>query len=255
MNSSGALQLTDRSINNARFTIDRDYGLFLNYQNEDTQRFSWALKSAISTGDGRNYTRNADTKLAYTTRLELYPLGAFLGNGTLFEGDIKREETPKLLLGATYHYNQGAKRTRGQTGSDLYESRALTSIHLDAMLKYRGISFQTAWMNRTTENPITVDALNQELTNFVQVGSGYDFQLSYIFPSDYEIIGRYSFLKPGSKIKELEPEREQISFGLTRYIWEHALKLQTEVTNTRLMFPDSSTASDWYIRFQIEIGI
>lgn len=54
VNSSGALQLTDRSINNARFTIDRDYGIFINYQDEDTESFSWGLKSAISTGDGRN---------------------------------------------------------------------------------------------------------------------------------------------------------------------------------------------------------
>lgn len=33
LNSSGALQLTDRSINNARFTIDRDYGVHAYYLN------------------------------------------------------------------------------------------------------------------------------------------------------------------------------------------------------------------------------
>lgn len=255
INSSGALQLTDRSINNARFTIDRDYGIFINYQDEDTERFSWGVKSAISTGDGRNYTRNPDTNLAYTTRLELYPLGAFLGNGALFEGDIKREQTPKVLLGATYHYNQGAKRTRGQTGSDLFESRDLTSIHLDAMLKYQGFAFQTAWMNRTTDNPLTVDFEDPSLTNVVQTGNGYDFQMSYIFPSDYEIIGRFSAQAPGRIAKNIEPKTEQISFGLTRYIWEHALKMQAEVSQTRFTFPDSSSRNDWYLRFQIEIGI
>ena len=31
VNSSGALQLTDRSINNARFNIDRDFGFFINH--------------------------------------------------------------------------------------------------------------------------------------------------------------------------------------------------------------------------------
>ena len=47
VNSSGALQLTDRSINNARFTIDRDFGLqayYLNNLSEAEKTLEQALK-------------------------------------------------------------------------------------------------------------------------------------------------------------------------------------------------------------------
>ena len=39
VNSSGALQLTDRTINNATFTIDRDYGLQAYYLKERSDRY------------------------------------------------------------------------------------------------------------------------------------------------------------------------------------------------------------------------
>src|SRR5690606_2365488 len=39
VNSSGALQLTDRTINNARFTIDRDFGLQVYYLSSKSNTF------------------------------------------------------------------------------------------------------------------------------------------------------------------------------------------------------------------------
>lgn len=255
VNSSGALQFTDRSINNARFNIDRDYGIFLNFQEEHRNQFSYAIKTAISTGDGRNYTRNSDTRLAYTGRIELFPMGTFQSNGFLFEGDLKREETPKVLLGATFHYNKDARRTQGQLGPSLFETRDLRSIFLDGMLKYRGFAFQTAYMNRYSENPLTFNPQDQTLFNFVQTGHGLDFQASYLFPSDYEIAARFSTLQPGSKIKMFQPQIDQYSVGFTRYIWEHALKLQTELTATQTNHPVNGKTTGWYARFQVEIGI
>src|SRR5690606_22221962 len=60
INSSGALQLTDRSINNARFNIDRDFGLQVYYLNEYESKFSYNVKTAISTGEGRTWTNEPD---------------------------------------------------------------------------------------------------------------------------------------------------------------------------------------------------
>src|SRR5690606_26574242 len=54
VNSSGSLQLTDRSINNARFNIDRDFGLQAYYLHEEKELFSYNIKTAISSGKGRN---------------------------------------------------------------------------------------------------------------------------------------------------------------------------------------------------------
>jgi phosphate-selective porin OprO and OprP len=255
INSSGALQLTDRSINNARFTIDRDFGLHLYYIRENINRTSFNIKTAVSTGNGRNWTHDPDTRLAYTGKFEFFPLGAFQRNGTLFEGDLVREQTPKVMFSSVYHFNAGAQRTQGETGNVLFEQRDLTSVLLDAMMKYRGLAIQLAWMTRRTDDPVTVKPENPDDTRFVFTGEGYDAQVSYIFPRNIEIIGRYSVQNPADSIRELVPDSHQYSFGITKYIWEHALKLQSEITKNRQEYPDGGVANGWYLRFQVEIGI
>ena len=97
VNSSGALQLTDRSINNARFTIDRDFGFQAYYLNENKDKFSYNVKTAVSTGEGRNWTKSADDGVALTGKLELMPFGSFKKDGTNFEGDVAREKTPIIF--------------------------------------------------------------------------------------------------------------------------------------------------------------
>ena len=254
VNSSGALQLTDRSINNARFTIDRDFGLFVYHLNEDESRFSYNLKTAISTGNGRNWTNNPDTGLAYTGRMEIFPFGVFQNNGMLFEGDLAREQTPKLLIAGTYHFNKNAIRERGQLGKTLYEKRDVTTVHLDAMLKYNGWAIQSAYMSRQSGDPVTMNVADPMMRRDVAVGDGFDLQFSYLFPINIELIGRYSTQSPGDGIKDRSPFTDQYSFGLTKYIWEHALKLQGEITRTDQRLEEDKR-STWYARFQVEIGI
>ncbi|MCB0436525.1 MAG: porin, partial [Mangrovimonas sp.] len=90
---------------------------------------------------------------------------------------------------------------------------------------------------------------------YVFTGHGFDAQLSYLFLNNYEIIGRFSHQNPHSDIELLAPKTNQYTLGITKYIWEHALKLQAEVTNTHFQYFDHSKINDWYIRFQVEIGI
>lgn len=255
INSSGALQLTDRSINNATFNIDRDFGLHMYYLNEKSNQFSYNIKTAISTGEGRNWTKEPNNGLAYTGRLELFPFGSFKDNGTLFEGDIKREETPKLMLSGVYHYNDSAKRTAGTIGNELFEQRDMQSLLFDVIGKYNGWAFEGAYMMRIADNPITINPEDALDTRFVYTGKGFDTQLSYLFLNHYELIGRFSHQKPHEDIEMLAPKTNQYTLGITKYIWEHALKLQAEVTNTDFHYFDSTKKNDWYVRFQVELGI
>lgn len=255
INSSGALQLTDRSINNSRFNIDRDFGLQVYYLNESKNAFSYNIKTAISTGEGRNWTLEPDNALAYTGRLELFPFGSFQDNGTQFEGDIKREQSPKLMLSGVYHYNEKARRTQGTLGNDLFERRDMTSLLLDAIFKYNGWAFQTAYMKRMADDPITVNPDDISETQYVFVGDGFDTQLSYIFENNYELIGRFSHQTPHDHIKNLTPQTNQFTLGVTKYIWEHSLKLQAEITKSDLKYFDHTDKENWYFRFQVEIGI
>ncbi len=253
VNSSGALQLTDRSINNARFNIDRDFGVFINHINEKKDLFSWNVKSAISTGDGRNYTKSPDNGLAYTSKLEILPFGKFGKDGVYFEGDQYRESSPKLMLSAAYHYNHKAKRQAGVLGSDLYEARNLRSIFGDVVFKYQGYSFIASYMDRYTSDPITTNK-NGDISR-VFIGSGLDFQTSYLFKNNFELIGRYSIIHPDDKISTRFPDHKQYSLGLTKYFWEHAFKMQIEASLDRLDYANGPSDENVYVRFQVEMGI
>jgi hypothetical protein len=255
VNSSGAIQLTDRSINNARFTIDRDFGFQAYYLNEIKDKFSYNIKTAVSTGEGRNWTKSADNGVALTGKIELMPFGSFKKDGTNFEGDLAREEKPKLLLSGAFHQNNLARRTQGQLGNDLFEQKTMKSIMLDAMLKYNGWSLMSSYMSRSANDPIAFNPVNNSEFNYVPVGSGMDYQLSYVFPTNYEIIGRFSTQNMHNDIKALTPDSKQYSLGVTKYLWEHAFKLQGEVTLSDLDYFDGRNKQNWYVRFQVEIGI
>lgn len=255
VNSSGGLQLTDRTINNAKFTVDRDFGFQAHYLQENLEKFSYTIKTAVTTGEGRNWTKSNDNGVALTGKLELFPFGSFKKDGTSFEGDIAREMTPKLMLSGAFQQNNHARRTQGQLGEDLFEQKTMKSVLLDAMLKYNGWAFMSAYMSRSSDNPITVNPEDASDIQYVFTGSGFDYQLSYLFPTNYEIIGRFSTQKVNEDIREFAPDTKQYSIGVTKYIWEHAFKLQGELTLDDLSYFDGSSKKNWYLRFQVEIGI
>ncbi len=255
-NSSGSLQLTDRSINNAKFTIDRDFGIQAYYLNEDLEKFSYNLKAAVSSGEGRNSNKSANDGVAVTAKAELFPFGAFEKDGTYFEGDLVREKSPKLLLSGGFQQNNHALRTQGQLGDDLFEARTIKSVFIDAMVKYQGWAAMSAYMSRnTSESAFTTNPLDTSDFNYVYTGSGFDYQLSYVFKNNYEVAGRYSLQKVHREIEQLAPDNKQLSFGVTKYIWDHKFKLQTELTYDMLDYYDGSSKNNWYVRFQVEIGI
>jgi phosphate-selective porin OprO and OprP len=256
INSSGGIQLTDRSINNTRFNIDRDFGFQAYYLNEKKNNFSYNIKTALSSGEGRNFTDKTDDGVALTGKIEILPLGIFEKDGTNFEGDIVRETKPKLMLSGAFSQNNNAKRTQGQLGDDLFETRTMRSVLLDGMFKYNGWAAMASYMSRTTsKNAITFNPNDLTESNYVFVGKGFDYQLSYNTKSNYEFIGRYSRQKIGNDIKNLVPDTQQFSIGVTKYIWEHTFKLQSELNFDKLTFYDGNTKNNMYFRLQIEIGI
>lgn len=255
INSSGALQLTDRSMNNADFNIDRDFGFQVQHNNKKKDNFSYSIRGAISSGEGRNWTDYKDTGLAYTGKIELMPFGAFKNDGTNFEGDILKEEQPKLMVSGAYSFNHKAHRTQGQLGEELFETTNIKSLFFDAIFKYKGFAAMYAYMNRNADDLMTYNPEDFSDLRYVYAGYGQDFQASYTFPKNYELIGRFSTQKVDKDIFEFTPNKNQWSLGLTKYIWEHAFKLQAEVTYETLKYFNADKQNNWYARLQVEIGI
>ena len=92
--SSGALQLPDRSIVNALFTLDRDMGLFGTWDNKSEHQ-PLLFKAAITTGEGRN-ANPGDEGLCYTGRVEWMPLGTFAVSTN--EKDVEPSQVVQLAV-------------------------------------------------------------------------------------------------------------------------------------------------------------
>lgn len=252
--SSGEQQFTDRSIVNATFNIDRDFGTQIHYAN-NFGKFNFAIKGAVSSGEGRN-SNISDGGLAYTTKLELLPFGKFTNRGDYFEGDLEREDKPKMSLTAGFHYNENAMRTAGTLGRDLYQSRDLSSFIADFLLKYKGFALSSEYVTRETSNPITLSA-DLKSTRFVYVGSGFLAQLSYCFKNKVEIAGRYAIITPKSSISALDVQKEETGVGITKYLNKHRIKIQGNLfyLSDKNIETSIYTSKRWNAVFQMELGI
>jgi len=258
VNSSGDLQLIDRSLNNAIFNIDRDFGLQFHYTNYLVGSSIYALKGAITTGEGRNWLTSPGAFLAYTGRAEFFPFGAFTNRGDFFEGDLAREPKPKLSVGAVYSFNDGALRTAGQRGVEMTDAKDITSIFFDFLFKYRGFALSAEYASKYTQDPLSFNAAKPEQAVFVFNGQGYFLQSSYLFLNNYEIVGRYDRVHADKSISAFVPLNSSLyTLGVNKYLRGHRLKFQVDATyivnqpfDTPTVFNDS-----WQFRFQIELGI
>lgn len=249
--SSGALQFADRSIVNGALTLDRDVGIFANWQGNQGDLF-YILKTAITSGEGRN-PNETNKGLAYTARLEVLPLGKFTDDGDYFEGDLVRENKPKVSLAGVIHWNEDAIRTQGQLGKSLYSPRDLFAWQADALVKYRGIALSSEYLYRSTDSSITVSPEDSSKIRYVVSGWGINTQLSYCFENLWEVALRHSYLEPDRSISAFEHTRRQVAVGVTKYLSRHKVKLQSDITYE---FPNAQASPGFYqVRFQVEVGI
>jgi len=249
VNSSGDLQLVDRSIVNSTFNIDRDFGFQIYYKIPKL-----TLRGAISTGEGRNIS-NSDNGLAYTGRIELLPFGQFTNGGDYFEGDLAREPKPKVSAGFTYSSNQNATRTGGQLGVFLFTPTDIITSAADFLYKYKGWAFAAEYMNRSSPAPVSINDEGDE--RHVYVGHGLNLQGRYIFKNNFEFVARYSEVDPDKEIQDLENREQQYTVGVNKYFKGHRVKLQTDLTYQQDQLANNHAfAHDfWIFRFQIEVGI
>jgi phosphate-selective porin OprO and OprP len=253
--SSGDQQFFDRSIVNARFTLDRDFGFFGHYTTPYV-----IFRGSLTSGEGRN-SDLSNNGLAYTGRVEFLPFGRFTGENDYQEGDLEREEKLKVSLAATYSQNDRALRTQGQLGNDLYSARTMDAVEFDLLAKYNGWAWYTEFMNRSTSNPITVNPNNSSQISAVYEGQGFMSQMSYLFKNNFEIAARYATSKPSSKLYENaeapslnEKQAENYELGVTRYFYGHRLKVQGGIMYSKLTdlrtdsFADGFYSGVWLVQ-------
>lgn len=257
--SSGDQQFYDRSIVNANFNIDRDFGIFAHLTKDH-----FALRGALTSGEGRNSLISPNNGLAYTGRFEWLPLGRFTGDNDYVEGDLAREKSPKVSIAATYSYNDKALRQAGTLGNDLYEERSIDNYSFDALLKYNGWAWYSEFANRSVVDPITVNSSDPTKTRLIVEGTGYMSQLSYLFKNNFEVAGRFASVIPNESIYN-DPsfpgininQTDQYEFGVTKYLNGHRVKIQGFMVyyQQKDLRTNLSGPSAWSTVFQIELGL
>ncbi len=251
--SSGNLQQVDRSLLNSRFNIDRDLGVQLRHKWNVSDNFVVKEIFSIAQGEGRNITTGNLGGHQYTGRVELLPMGNFTSKGDYSGSDQKREEKPKLAIGATYDHNNNAVKNRSNQGSYMendmgfYETN-INTLFIDAMFKYNGFSLMAEYADRDADDPFAKNSNGTLTGDEVQVGKGLNLQAGYLFPSNWEVSGRYTNIELDENITGKVPEN-QYTFGVSRFIVGHKLKIQSDIS---LLQIDNSNDQIMY-RLQFDI--
>ena len=243
--SSGNLQFVDRSRLNSRFNIDRDMGLQLTHHMTLGKQFYIKEWACLTQGEGRDVTSGFNGGFDYTFRVEMMPFGKFKSKGDYVGADLKREEKPKISIGASYDLNVNAVRERGQNGSYIYDTdgslvgKTLKTAFVDMMFKYKGFSVMAEYANRQTadgDNDVYGDSLN--VIGTMYTGQALNVQAGYVFKNNYEIALRMTSIRPDMNVSSNENE---YGIGFSKYFVGHKLKIQTDI-NYRQRYTYGSTA-------------
>lgn len=245
--SSGALQFVDRSSHNAQFNIDRDFGFQLHHHFNVADNFLIREKLAFSQGEGRNVISGNLGGYQYTAKIGIFPFGDF----TL--EDPTYEKMPKFMISGAYNLNNNAVKTRGTVGSYMINDTGLyrtniNSLFLDAMFKYKGISFLGSYAQRDAKDPIAKNSDGSPTGTVVQVGEGFNFQAGYLFPGNWEVAARYTHLKWSFDQESSLPE-SQYTLGVSKYVVGHNLKIQSDLN----YLTNTNSVRELFCRLQIQV--
>lgn len=251
--SSGNLALVDRSLLNSKFNIDRDLGVQLRHHFTLAGNFIVKERFAISQGEGRNVTKGNLGGHQYTSRIEFLPFGNFTKKGDYSGADLLREQTPKLMVGIVYDQNTNAVKTRSNMGSYITTNEGfyqtdINTLFIDTHFKYRGFSIMGEYADRKADDPIAKNEDGTLTGDVVNVGKAINLQMGYVFPSNIAITGRYTNVK-FDEIVSSKNDITQYTFGVSKYVAKHKLKIQTDATY------ENTVASNNKIIYRLQFDI
>jgi hypothetical protein len=124
----------------------------------------------------------------------------------------------------------------------------LHTVFIDAIFKYRGLSFQSEYAHKSAKDNIIAAS---ELGNLrYATGTGFVFQAGYLFENNLEPGLRYTRIRSDSQEFSSIREVNAYTIGLSRYIKNHNLKVQTDVS-----YRDRLTGDDFLeYRLQVEMA-
>lgn len=224
LNSSSAMQFTDRSAVTSEFTLDRDVGVTL--LSEDLFGMDGTLLYALGLhgGEGRNPSMSG-TGLLLSARVGVRPFGGF---DDLSEADLSRSPEPRLGLYAGVARNWDATRARGSHGDHFVQGSAdYTHFLVDGLFKWNGLSVSGAFHLRTSDNAMLDDILIGP-GGPTRTGWGFYGQVGYVFAPELEVVARYNQVRGFEDRPTSLLDLTEIGAGFGWYLMDQDLKLQAD---------------------------
>ena len=263
------LQFTDRSLLSQNHTnsYGQEFGLFI--ETTFGEEFILSPKFAVTSGDGRNSfgedSRDSDLGgVKFGARLDLYPFGNF-SKGNEGSVDLVGEQKLIMELGFAYSKNIGTSHRTGNGHGDImfYDADGNNNlpdyekIFVDLLLKYKGFSFLAEYADAAASglNQTYTDTFNllipQQISEYLVLGSSYNFQLGYIFQNDIGIDFRYEFSTPEFTNEINSPyensilqDFENMSFGISKYFDNNNLKIQIGASSIKYFYGNETTIAE-----------
>jgi hypothetical protein len=238
--------------------------------------------ASITSGDSRSGLQRNYGGFKYGVRIDYLPFGKFARFGEFYMDDLYREEKPKLVIGVVYSYNESATSATGTNGgrwlyADATRNSLLPSYRkfgADYLFKYNGFyslgSFVSTHANVpngikgeyrlngtfiTYPTTQTEDQTKNIVLSRLNLGSGFNTQVGYVFQNNWSLSGRYSFLNADGFGTGLANENKYYSMVATKYLSGHNLKLQFEVGYNELKQSLKTTTQNGTYYSQIQFTI
>jgi len=219
---SNTLQLVERSRVTSAFASIREFGFFFDARLRLRNGSYIKPYLTLTNGDGQNVFGPDFGGFKVGGRIDYLPFGLFTNFGQYRQGDLVRENAPKLVIGGVWNRNYGMSSRRGRGSGDILyldkDGEVLlpdyTKYGIDFMFKYRGFSMLGEFHASEAEVPdeITTRVRNdgsrsttfdvngeQNVENYVKgrmmLGQGYNLQMGYIFRNLMSVDARFTYIE------------------------------------------------------------
>lgn len=279
-----SLGFTERSAVSGAFDAIFDYGL--RYKGRYRLGGKKVLKPyfSITTGDSRSSLQRNTGGFKYGFRLDFLPFDEFVRGGEYYMEDLQREQKPKLVFGVIASYNDGASSAFGVNGGRFIYGDSLQNVLLptytkfgfDYLFKYKGFysmgslfatqatvptNIKGEFRLNGTFNRYSIAQTEAQTQNVVlsrlNIGTGFNMQMGYVFPSDIAVGFRYTQLNSKVQSARFDDYNKFYSLVFTKYLADHNCKFQLEFGHDNLNDPILKLTQDgnYYAQFMFTIQL
>jgi len=248
INSSGKLQLVDRTIADSYFNAGRDIGVALHNGYENSPTFEYAVGVFNSTGDKPSFSGNVT-------------IDPTTNQGTVSGGKFSNvPETYNPAVVARVGYNSDKLKGYSEVdfeGGDLRygvaasvvtdldadnQNNATTRAELDTIIKCHGFSFLGSLYLGANQN-------DEKFYDQKLQSTGYHVEAGYLLTEHLQPVLRYVQIAP----KGVDNDLQELTGGFNVYFYKHNLAWQTDASmlRTEKMIDNSTT---YRVRSQLQLA-